>query len=451
MALPKNPMSNNIKNNQKPYKNIPTSKNLPIEEDIEDTFSLPDISDISLPEIDIEQEETLILPEVEEENNSTDLDDDVFSWDILDDEDSDDEINNIVPDEIENNIYQEPIEDNLEDLSFEELLNMVDDNIQEDNDEDSDTINNNLDNDESLEDLDVNELLGMLDDYNEDEDNNEEDDDDDLDSLLQDTDDDNDDNFGFDTIDNDEDYDTEDEKDLNDEINNFLNLDDSEDDNTEEQEDNDVNEPEEDNVEDLKALFEPVSKKEKKKKDNEDKNSKFSLKDNPLVNGYMFIAGILYNILTKLITFLGKIPVIGKIFRPLNKFIKVGGKKYFPLVFIILLFFIPFYFSVPKGVNLELPDEGAMQTHSFDYSDGVASGTIENTGDIIITGEPIYKIYGYKPSINPKTWVTYSYLGSCNGESIDIDISEEKEVSTKCDPENNGLFKKASIDFEVYF
>lgn len=181
------------------------------------------------------------------------------------------------------------------------------------------------------------------------------------------------------------------------------------------------------------------------------KGKKISLKDNAIVSAYMWVANILYSVLTKLFTILGKVPVIGKIFRKLNSFMKVGGKKYFPLVLIILLVFIPLYFSVPKGSKITYPDGGEVQLSNFSYTGDTAKGKIENTGENIAEGEPIYSIYGYKPGINPKSWVTFTFLGSCEGEEVIIEIGETKEISQKCVPEATGLFPQTSIDFELFY
>lgn len=449
---------------------------------VENNFVLPDIEGISLPDdiVDFSPEsESIESPE------SENIEDDVFSWDIIESENNNEQENNLelLDKDNVNELNIEEFDDDLllamlaeedesttsdtgiEELDTEALLSLLREQDELETDKLEDSLNNS-----SIEDLNMDELLQSLsetEDLSDDfsfeqiEDNNN----DDINESAT-----EDDFFSFDNDDA-GDFGFQDENDnrFQDEDDNSFTFDEGNDlDNdidkikTDEWEEDFNNisrekELEEDDEEDmepedeLESLFESVSKKKPKNKKKKGKNKGLSLKSNFLVKGYMWFAGILYDFLTKLITILGKIPVIGRIFRPLNKVIKVGGKKYFPLIFLVFLIFIPFFLSVPSGVKMSLPDGGALETHTFSYSDDIAKGIIENTGDIVLTGEPIYNIYGFKPSLNPKTWITFSYLGSCQGDPIEIDISDIKEVSMKCIPEANGLFKKTSIEFEVYF
>lgn len=459
---PAHPHSNNV-----PIKNDESFSDLdePVSTDDE---SFPDLDDESF-EKDFNKNDVSEILEDNDDKILEEDEDDVFSWEIEEDEDDAeenyDDFSELLNDDLaenDNSINETPNDNSegegLQNLSMEELQLLLNDDegdfetVEETDEDEFDFENDDSDSEDYVDYSDIaDQMLDSGDSLSENTNNDE----------LVFTDDDNDNND--DILDFFDDDDSEDKEFQNEEPPIFKDSEPSVFDNDDDpwEEDYEHIQKEQENAqepgeEDLDSIFSPLTKSKQKGKEKPSKlkgnkggKKKLNLKNNPIVKIYMKLAEFLYVVISKLLTVLIKIPVIGKIFKPLKKILTIGGKKYFPLIFLVFLVFVPFFLSVPKGVTMILPDGGGLKTSDFSYSKEEASGVITNTGDIIITGEPVYNIYGFSPSLNPKTWFTYSYLGSCKGEEIDVDISDSKEVKMQCVPEKNGLFKKTALGFEA--
>lgn len=154
----------------------------------------------------------------------------------------------------------------------------------------------------------------------------------------------------------------------------------------------------------------------------------------PFKKVYNLLINFFFGILTGVLGILAKLPIIGKLFKPLlsatNILRKVAASL--PIVFIIGGMVLASYLSVPRSSEIELPDEGSATFSSFSYDDGVVSGTVQNTGEVIAEVTANFKIYTIKPGINPLSWFMPKEVASCSSDLITIDIDDSKEVSTTC-------------------
>lgn len=154
----------------------------------------------------------------------------------------------------------------------------------------------------------------------------------------------------------------------------------------------------------------------------------------PIAKVYGTISDFVFNILLGALNVLTKIPIIGKLFRPLLSLTRVLKKisKGLPVVLIVAVMAGISYFSVPSSVSIELPDEGAVTMSQFKYDDGTVSGLIENNGFTIADIQVDFNIYTLQPSINPLTWFIPKVVETCSTEALSIDIDSSKEISAEC-------------------
>lgn len=161
---------------------------------------------------------------------------------------------------------------------------------------------------------------------------------------------------------------------------------------------------------------------------------------------YNLVVNFFFGILTSILGILSKLPLIGKFFKPILAATKIlkAIASIMPIVFIVLIMGLSYYFSVPSSFSAEFPDEGSATFSSFEFKDNKASGVITNTGEVILDEiSPTFKIYSIKPSLNPLSWFTAKEVGSCKAKPATVDIDNSEKVSATC-KNIDGLLPRAS-------
>lgn len=122
---------------------------------------------------------------------------------------------------------------------------------------------------------------------------------------------------------------------------------------------------------------------------------------------------------------------------------KIKGKKKLLLLALPILLIIFLFMFLRSGLAGEtvqsLPDVGSTLFNNFSYKDGVASGTITNTGEVIAKVNPVFETYALDIGLNPKSWFSLEKIGSCTGELVEVPIGESIDVSVPC--EIDGMHK----------
>lgn len=375
-------------------------------------------------------------------NNDDYVYDTTENYDDNEFEDTEEEFDNELddlPDEdfeydTDNNYYEDDDEDGNILVSDEEIENFEDDEDYEnyvDNDDFNENIDEELYNDDSFDEENFDEEQ----DFNDDEDNFDEDEDFDNEDILN-----EDENFDYD-----EDFDED--QDFNEEDDNF----DSED-NLNEDENFDEDEDEE-----RPAVTKGLKKRGKNKKNDDstsDENdedsggsSLFKNIGNIFKKGYGKVTDLFYKMFVKVFGFLSKVPVVGKVFSKLvenDKLMKILSNLFLPFVIVVLVL-IPAKGSVPGDYSTELPDMGSAVFTDFDYKDGMAVGSIHNTGDVVAEVTPVFTVYTIQPGILPTTWAKHVESVSCEGETVNVDIDDTKKVELKCDNYSGFLPKTSGV------
>ena len=179
------------------------------------------------------------------------------------------------------------------------------------------------------------------------------------------------------------------------------------------------------------------------------RNKKPSKIFKPFKKIYNLITNFFFGIITGSLGILSKLPVIGKLFKPLLSATNILRKiaVSLPIVFIFGGMVLASYLSVPKSSEVELPDEGSATFSSFTYDDGLVSGIIQNTGEVTAEVIANFKIYTIKPGINPISWFMPKEIASCSSDLITIDIDDSKEVSITCE-KVKGFIPRVSGELE---
>lgn len=186
----------------------------------------------------------------------------------------------------------------------------------------------------------------------------------------------------------------------------------------------------EDNVDEWEEEQEE-EKEEKEKVDYKKKLGEIKEKINiePIVNSYD-------NNVSSLVSFLAKIPIVGKVFASVGES-KVATRA-FPFTFIFLivgvLVAISFFTAPSKTSVVELPDMGELTVVSKEYNVDTDSMTvsIENTGDVVMSTPLTLSLYSYSPNLNPLSLASFEELGQCAIEDVVVDMGEEKEFILPC-------------------
>lgn len=156
----------------------------------------------------------------------------------------------------------------------------------------------------------------------------------------------------------------------------------------------------------------------------------------PFAKLYTMLVKLCFGLLNGLFGILAKLPIIGKIFKPIlsasKKLEKIATAL--PVVLIVLVLILVSFLSVPRSYNFdELPDNGAVSISKFAYDDGIASATIENKGETILDSVAVdFTIYSIQASWNPKSWIIPQPAKTCTSESVSVDIDGKEQISVAC-------------------
>jgi hypothetical protein len=163
---------------------------------------------------------------------------------------------------------------------------------------------------------------------------------------------------------------------------------------------------------------------------------------------YLWLVGIVFGLLTGILKLLSKLPLIGRLFKPLLAFTRGLEMlaRFLPLVLLIGVGAAIFYLSVPGDSSITLPDEGSatFSSFAFDAATLTASGVVTNTGAVIAEVQPIFTIHTLSPTWNPTTWVLPQAVLECRGEMTYIDIGAEQTLTATCGAEPTGLLPRAT-------
>lgn len=154
----------------------------------------------------------------------------------------------------------------------------------------------------------------------------------------------------------------------------------------------------------------------------------------PLGKLYSFFVNIFFNILSTIFGILAKLPLIGGLFKPLVAATGIlrNIATMLPVVTVLGIVIAFSYFSVSSSVSGEYPDEGSVVFTDFSYSDGVASGSLVNTGPVIVEVSPSFDVYTLQPGLNPLTWFIPEQVLTCSVEPVTVDIDDSVQVSASC-------------------
>lgn len=162
---------------------------------------------------------------------------------------------------------------------------------------------------------------------------------------------------------------------------------------------------------------------------------------------YMFIVGIFFKVLLFVIGILTALPIIGKLFKPLKSMTKLLERiaMALPLVFVVGLFAIVWWFSVPSAHDIELPDMGAAEVSSFGYDSdtGEVTAHIENTGDIIAEVQVDVSVRTLQPSWNPISWMVPEEAATCSTVES-VEIGQTDEITVECATDVDGFFPRVT-------
>lgn len=167
----------------------------------------------------------------------------------------------------------------------------------------------------------------------------------------------------------------------------------------------------------------------------------------PIKKLYLTVVGIFFKILTGILGILSKLPLIGKLFKPILAATRILEKlaMFLPLVVLVGALILFSYLSVPRESIIELPDSGGAIFNEFSYDSktGIASGTVTNTGEVIAEVKPVFTVHAIEPSLNPISWFIPKETKTCEGKLINIDIDSMKKVSFECKT-SDGFIPRAS-------
>lgn len=166
-----------------------------------------------------------------------------------------------------------------------------------------------------------------------------------------------------------------------------------------------------------------------------------------LATPYLWLSGVMLKLIEFVLGIVSYVPFVGK---PLVKLLKsLNIPKIASLVMPGLMIVFAFYYFTVGGiagkVSADFPDNGSASFNGFSNNEGIVSGKVKNTGEVILEVEPSFRVYALTPSLNPKTWVAMEEVASCTSDWVEVDIDIMVEVSADCG-DFNGLFIKVSGD-----
>lgn len=142
---------------------------------------------------------------------------------------------------------------------------------------------------------------------------------------------------------------------------------------------------------------------------------------------------------------LAAIPILGLIFRPLLKLGSIGVAilGLLPLLIIPLIIFLIAFNSVPGGNSITGADSAAASVSDFTLSDGQATATVTNSGEVVADVTTTFTVWSYNP-LGGGSIFAFDEVGSCTADEVSVDIDASVPVTATCDTPAGGLMTKLS-------
>ncbi len=141
---------------------------------------------------------------------------------------------------------------------------------------------------------------------------------------------------------------------------------------------------------------------------------------------------------------ISRIPIVGRLFRPLVRFPRI----FMSVLIVLVLLAIPFAIfkiaesQVPAQTSASGPDEESVSFSNFTFSDGKISGTLKNTGDVIANVVPTFTVWVFGPPDG--SLFSFEKKKSCVGDLVSVDIDGSATVSLDCPVDEKGLAVRVS-------
>lgn len=152
---------------------------------------------------------------------------------------------------------------------------------------------------------------------------------------------------------------------------------------------------------------------------------------------YTVIADFLLKLLLMILSFLGMLPIIGKLLQPFLKESKVW--RVFSYLLPVLLVFGFMWWngsgsSLVKQSSTTFPDGGSAKFYNFHYDSKTKEvvGTVENNGEVIAEVVPTFTVESMNYSINPTSWFYPKKEKPCVGKPINVQIGEKVSAKAEC-------------------
>lgn len=162
---------------------------------------------------------------------------------------------------------------------------------------------------------------------------------------------------------------------------------------------------------------------------------------------YMAIVNLFFKIVQSLLGILSSLPLIGGLVKPLQGMTSLlqNIALALPVVFVIGVIVLVWWFSAPSSDTVELPDMGSAKVSSFSYDrdTGEVTATVENTGDIIAETSVDFSVRTLQPTWNPISWAVPEEVSTCSTEAI-VEIENSIEVTASCDVDVEGFFPRTT-------
>ncbi len=129
-----------------------------------------------------------------------------------------------------------------------------------------------------------------------------------------------------------------------------------------------------------------------------------------------------------------RIPVVGGVFAALAESRRILSVLSWVIAAAILVGMI--HLASPKGpaqsTTLTLPDSGSAVFDGFTSSGTSMSGTVHNTGNIIVRATPTFTVWTFSPTLNPKTWTAPRPVTQCEAPVVSVPVGGSQQVQALC-------------------
>lgn len=164
---------------------------------------------------------------------------------------------------------------------------------------------------------------------------------------------------------------------------------------------------------------------------------------------YGFIVGIFFKVLIFVLDILAMIPIVGRFVAPLKSMTKLLERiaMALPIVFLLGVVLLFWWFSVPSSHTVELPDMGEATIASIDYDNetGDVTAEVENTGEVIADVDANITIKSLQPTWNPKSWLVFEDAATCS-VPVEVAIGETETIEASCDSNIEGFWPRATAE-----